>query len=69
MRNTYEPLIQCDVCQCLRRHAPCGPAMVTERYFEQATVGIPVETGKVNSVELWTCRQCGSERAYGTRWA
>ena len=65
MPETYEPLIQCDACQCLRRHAPCGFAGVPERSYNQDEAVPPVDAGRVIAGELWRCAACGNERVYG----
>ncbi len=69
MPETYEPLIQCDSCQCLRRHKPCGSAAVPERSYDRDEAITPVDTGRDFYVELWQCTVCGNERIYGNRWA
>lgn len=69
MPEEYEPLIQCDSCQCLRRHTPCGSAAVPEHTFDQDEAITTAETGSVIAVELWRCTVCGNERVYGNREA
>ena len=68
MPESYEPLIQCDSCQCLRRHTPCGSAEIPKRYFAQDEAGTSGKTGRFIFVYLWRCSVCGNERAYGDRW-
>ena len=66
----YLPLIWCDFCDRPQRHMRSRSADVPERSFDRAT-SPSIERGKVISVEMWRCLECGNERVYGygTRWA
>ncbi len=64
--DPYMPLLECDVCHCPQRHERAGSAAVPERDWKS---GSPIETGGIVSVEVWSCRECGSKRPWGIVWS
>jgi hypothetical protein len=59
----YRPLLYCENCSQMRRHARSGSEGRTEVHFEPMME--PRTLGGEVTVELWQCVSCDTERAWG----